>query len=383
MNRFGKHLMDRTVAAGPQVLEETLVDGTRHREDGPAVILVDGTEEWYAHGQLHRGDDLPAVSKSDGTKQWYLNGTCYSAEGEGWYFGDWSAADVVARRWGRHDGRSLAEFICHREDGPAIVRADGSQVWMRENRRHRVGGPAVLGADGSQWWYLAGRLHREDGPAVTMADGTQEWWVKGLRHREDDLPAIVRADGHQEWFVKGLRHREDDPAVVPVKGNRQWWINGRNGDQFCGVNGVMPATSRREIGTCTESKTKARRTTRLKTHVYLIDHEEHGIQKIGITGNPPARLGQHGDHGFSSANPRDLVGPLPDSQVRQIETLILRHTRAIRKSSGVVEAHPTLDGKTECWSMVLLKAESIAELLERIGRLDLLDVPASFQTTAA
>jgi hypothetical protein len=32
-----------------------------------------------------------------------------------------------------------------------------------------------------------GHLHREDGPAIIHANGTEEWWYMGLLHRTDTL----------------------------------------------------------------------------------------------------------------------------------------------------------------------------------------------------
>ena len=67
----------------------------------------------------------------------------------------------------------------HREDGPAVERADGTKEWYWEDRRHREDGPAIERANGTKEWYLRGQLHREDGPAIEYANGTKEWWVKG------------------------------------------------------------------------------------------------------------------------------------------------------------------------------------------------------------
>ena len=38
----------------------------------------------------------------------------------------------------------------HREDGPAIVRMDGSMAWYRNDLRHREVGPAVVDANGAR-----------------------------------------------------------------------------------------------------------------------------------------------------------------------------------------------------------------------------------------
>lgn len=44
-----------------------------HREDGPAVILEDGTEKWYQHGVLHR-EDGPASYDKKGRPMYRLKG---------------------------------------------------------------------------------------------------------------------------------------------------------------------------------------------------------------------------------------------------------------------------------------------------------------------
>ena len=49
------------------------LNGERHREDGPAVELVDGSKIWFLNGKLHRTDG-PAIEYANGTKEWYLNG---------------------------------------------------------------------------------------------------------------------------------------------------------------------------------------------------------------------------------------------------------------------------------------------------------------------
>lgn len=43
-----------------------------------------------------------------------------------------------------------------------------------------------------------GHLHREDGPAVEYADGSQSWYLYGELHRTDG-PALVYANGDKKW----------------------------------------------------------------------------------------------------------------------------------------------------------------------------------------
>jgi len=55
----------------------------------------------------------------------------------------------------------------------------GNIIYTKDGELHREDGPAVIRTDGSQSWYKDGELHREDGPAVIWADGTQLWYKDG------------------------------------------------------------------------------------------------------------------------------------------------------------------------------------------------------------
>lgn len=48
--------------------------GLLHREDGPAYIREDGTQEWFINGPRHR-ENGPALEHSSGRKSWYIFGT--------------------------------------------------------------------------------------------------------------------------------------------------------------------------------------------------------------------------------------------------------------------------------------------------------------------
>jgi len=76
-----------------------MLNGKRHREDGPAIEWADGSKSWFLNDMRHR-EDGPADEWADGSKSWYLN-----------------------------DMR-------HREDGPAIVRADGHKSWFLHNKKY-------------------------------------------------------------------------------------------------------------------------------------------------------------------------------------------------------------------------------------------------------
>ncbi len=99
----------------------------------------------------------------------------------------------------------------HRDDGPAIIEADGTRKWYQHGKLHRDGEPAVIRANGVSEWRQYGELHRDGGPAMTGPDGMQVWYQNGKRHREDG-PADVWADGTQEWYWHGKEVTETKHA---------------------------------------------------------------------------------------------------------------------------------------------------------------------------
>jgi hypothetical protein len=75
--------MDKIDKIGPTIVSTEsgskmwFLDGERHREDGPAVVLRNGHKVWYLHGKKHRTDG-PAIEWNDGQLCWYLFGNCMS-----------------------------------------------------------------------------------------------------------------------------------------------------------------------------------------------------------------------------------------------------------------------------------------------------------------
>jgi len=49
------------------------LNGSLHREDGPAVMYPNGTQFWYKRGKFHR-EDGPAVIYPSGEQHWFING---------------------------------------------------------------------------------------------------------------------------------------------------------------------------------------------------------------------------------------------------------------------------------------------------------------------
>ena len=53
--------------------------GQLHREEGPAVILKNGSKFWYQNGELHR-EDGPAITWANGSMEWWIHGVQYTQQ---------------------------------------------------------------------------------------------------------------------------------------------------------------------------------------------------------------------------------------------------------------------------------------------------------------
>ena len=70
---FELHKEDGPAVVDIEGFKEWWINGVRHRLNGPAIIHKNGTKEWFINGKKHRLDG-PAVEYKDGYKYWYING---------------------------------------------------------------------------------------------------------------------------------------------------------------------------------------------------------------------------------------------------------------------------------------------------------------------
>ena len=63
--------------------------------------------------------------------------------------------------------------------------------------------------NGTKEWYLNDERHREDGPAIERANYGNFWYLNGKRHREDG-PAVERADGYKAWYLNGVQLNQEE-----------------------------------------------------------------------------------------------------------------------------------------------------------------------------
>ena len=75
-----------------QLIYERFLAVTENTRQNP-VIDSDGTKRWYnENGQLHR-EDGPAVERADGRKEWHVNGKFYNTIPE------WVEALFEFKKW--------------------------------------------------------------------------------------------------------------------------------------------------------------------------------------------------------------------------------------------------------------------------------------------
>lgn len=74
------------------------------------------------------------------------------------------------------------------------------------------------------------RNNNSDLPAIIRANGDQMWYQNGDLHRDNNLPAIIYANGGQLWYQHNNLHRGgingDLPAIICANGDQMWYRNG-------------------------------------------------------------------------------------------------------------------------------------------------------------
>jgi hypothetical protein len=95
----------------------------------------------------------------------------------------------------------------HRDDGPALVWANGDKLWYQHGNRHRDDGPAVERVNGDKYWYKHDEFHRADGPALEYADGTMEWYLNGTELSEDEFNQQVNGCTDKIVTIDGVKYK--------------------------------------------------------------------------------------------------------------------------------------------------------------------------------
>ena len=78
--------------------------------------------------------------------------------------------------------------------GIKIVDEKGTVRWYKDadcTILHKEDGPAVVYADGTKEWRQHGQVHRVDGPAIEWRNGSVEWWLNDTKLTEAEFLANV------------------------------------------------------------------------------------------------------------------------------------------------------------------------------------------------
>jgi hypothetical protein len=113
-----------------------------------------------------------------------------------------------------------------------FITYNGVEKYLKNGKLHNDSGPACIYPINYQHtpnkrtleWYKYGLLHREDGPAIEKADGTKEWYLNGKLNRKNGA-AIEYPNGVRTWYTNGKLNRRDGPAIEYPSGVGCWYIN--------------------------------------------------------------------------------------------------------------------------------------------------------------
>lgn len=93
---------------------------------------------------------------------------------------------------------------------------------------YKENGPAVIEADGTQIYYVNGHKGNPNGPTIIKPNGYMEYWTNNKLGRKEEIgPAIIYPDGGKDWVWNNLLHREYGPAREFADGSTQYYYEGK------------------------------------------------------------------------------------------------------------------------------------------------------------
>ena len=214
------------------------LNGQYHRENGPAIVWDDGSQEYYLNGKQHC-DNGPAYIWDEFHQKYYLNGFLHRTDGPAihWdsddeYFINGIDITKEVEQWIKENGNNLPEYWFEWEENHIELFKTKFTYYiniLEVNYRQKL--PVNYTGitkfkDNTIRIFLNGKLHREDGPAIICHSGTLFYFKKDKRHREDG-PAIIWADGTMKYYLNDKLHREDGPAIIRKNGKNEYYLNGK------------------------------------------------------------------------------------------------------------------------------------------------------------
>jgi hypothetical protein len=107
---------------------------------------------------------------------------------------------------------SVYERAVHREDGPALIRPEGIELWSQRGHVHRDDGPAWFDDSGARRWLQHGLLHRDDGPAQIGRSGYRTYWLFGVQLNAANHSKLMALDPEtRRWVVETSRRENWKP----------------------------------------------------------------------------------------------------------------------------------------------------------------------------
>lgn len=259
-----------------------------HREDGPAVIYENGSQEWYFNGELHRDNDAPiqnvTILPSPGSNRQALPNSIYVNNDD-----LIQTSKVRKQTYNTSLSSDLKESILL-NDNPAVIHMDGYKAWYKNGKLHRECGPAVMFRHRYEWykhgvkiegpptlgrnndilvtdteWHKNVELYKkmllnavdcpskitttdkattisttntitkDDEPVtntmckiVTDDDGTKRYYFNDLLHSEcDNCPAVIFKNGRELYYKHGKIHRDGGPAIEYNDTYQEWYRDGK------------------------------------------------------------------------------------------------------------------------------------------------------------
>jgi len=157
-------------------------NGLVHRDNGPAVVRFDGMKRYYKHGKPHRELGQPVIEFPDGSEVYMTDEKIHRD-------GDKPAIILNANNGLFVDDKKKIEYAIfskHEELYDILINMGLFKIngiikyWFKKGKLTRDDGP-VIETNDYIIWIKDYMIHRDNGPAIIYADGKCEFWTKNVK----------------------------------------------------------------------------------------------------------------------------------------------------------------------------------------------------------
>lgn len=207
-------------------------NGKYHRDDGPAILNANGTDDYYFNGFLLSKEQFESIIRNNDIKEikdLKLLVPDITDEKEAYYTSSKSDLSNKKGAYYTSNDRSIT-FINTERKGPTYYLYDGSALWYKGKHLHRLDGPAVIEPNQENQYWIDGKQYNKHDydKSISQMKNDNIQSIEDMNYiLSNKKTGIFKTKDAIIYAQEGMVHRDNGPAIHEYDANiKTWAING-------------------------------------------------------------------------------------------------------------------------------------------------------------